>query len=79
MNLKNLKEDLQTCVKAQYHISVHDLLSMLLIEEIPELIKFVERVNNTFEKDLGDVTGDYMKGYKDGVAQVKREIYNAKI
>lgn len=74
--IKSLKKDIKILVKNKYAERTHDLLNMVMLEEIPELIKFLEHVNKVVNEEIGDVTDQYMKGYKDACEQIRREIFN---
>lgn len=73
--LDNLETDINLCKKENYHINCHNLLEMLMSEDIPELIKFARKVNEVLDKEIGPTSGDYMSGFKEGIQQVKRSIY----
>lgn len=73
--LKNLKSDLNVIKNDKYHPRVHDLLNIVISEDIPSLILFVEKVNKIFSKQLPEATGDQFRGFKCAFETLKREIY----
>lgn len=73
--LDNLETDIKLLIKDKFHIKHLDLMNIAISEEVLELIKFARKVNNVLDHNIGSVTGDYMSGYKDGINQVKKEIY----
>ena len=77
--LEYLKTDLKLVKDSEYHVSVHDLLNMMVLEEIPMLIEFIERVNSHFSVEMPkNPTGPYAKGYMDSYNDSKRNLYEKK-
>lgn len=74
--LENLKSDLDLIIKSNFHPRNLDLMNVVIKEEIPELIKFVEKVHNALNFEDEYPSGSYDKGYMDGLNQIKREIYD---
>lgn len=72
--LKNLETDIKDCILLKYHPECHNLLNILLSEEVPELIKYVRKIHKVLEQKIPVATGDYYWGYADALEQVKREI-----
>jgi hypothetical protein len=73
--LENLKTDLELLMRDKFHTKHEDLINMVFLEDIPELIKFVERVNKALETELPLATGDQYRGFKCAVETLKRELY----
>lgn len=74
--LEYLKADLEIVKKDNYHPRCHDLLEMIVTEEVPELIKFVEKVNKIFEGNPKDIYEDgYVEGYIQCYIDLKKDIY----
>lgn len=76
--LNNIETDIKQCFNDQYHIKCHQLLNILVLEEIPALIEFVRKVDKSVNLNIPEVSGDYQNGYKDAILQIKREIYGNK-
>lgn len=74
--LKELEKDLKDCFNLQYHPECHNLLNILVLEEIPQLIEFARKVNKAFIMDIKYCSSDYQKGYIDAVNQLIREIFD---
>lgn len=74
--LKELENDLKLCFKTQYHSECHNLLNILVLEEIPQLIEFTKKVNKAFKNIPENVQGTYQMGYIDAINQLKREIFD---
>lgn len=74
--LNNLEIDINLLIKDDFGSKNKDLMRIAIGEEVLELIKFARKVNNVLDHNIGSVTGDYMSGYKDGINQVKKEIYD---
>lgn len=53
-------------------------MNMVFYEDIPELIKFMEKVNKAFDGKSPEASGQYAKGYRDAIEDLKREIYETK-
>jgi hypothetical protein len=70
-----LEEDTKQCIKDEYHARCHDLLNVIMYEELPELIKFVRKVNKALNTPLPNGTGDNYHGFKMAIETLKREIY----
>lgn len=73
--LNNIKSDLELLKRDKFHQKHEDLINMVFLEDIPELIKFVEKVNEIFENNQKQATGDYMSGYYDCFDNLKKELY----
>jgi len=73
--LQYLKGDLEIIKRDKYHERCHDLLNMVIYEQVPALIEFMERVNKAFSTELPEATGDQFRGFKCAVETLKREIY----
>lgn len=76
--LDNLEADLYILTKDKFHPKHDDLANMVFNEDIPELIKFARKVNETFSTKLPDGTGDQYRGFKIAFETLKRAIYEEK-
>lgn len=75
--LDNLETDVNLLIKDKFHPKHVDLMNIAIGEEVLELITFARKVNETFEYEMPPTSGDYMSGYKEGIRQVKKEIYGS--
>lgn len=73
--IENLKKDIKILVDNKYHPRCHDLLNMVLLEDIPELIKFIEKVTKSLDVELPHPTGQFQKGEAEAINSIRREIY----
>lgn len=73
--LEYLKADLEIIKRDKYHERCHDLLNMVMYEEVPALIQFVEKVNKAFSVEIPEATGDQYRGFKCAIETLKRVIY----
>lgn len=73
--LDYVEGDIKTCVKDQYHPKCHDLLNILLLEEVPALIAHIRRLNKSLSTPLPSGTGDNYHGFKMALETLKRELY----
>lgn len=74
--IRNLEKDVGILKKEQCHARTSDLQMMVMTEDLPELLKFVKQVQRVFNFEMPEVTGNYSKGYYDGIRQVESEIFN---
>jgi hypothetical protein len=74
-SLEYLKADLEIIKKDEYHPKCHDLLNMIILEEVPALIEFIQKVNKNFTGNIKESTGPYMLGQIDCYKMLKRNIY----
>jgi len=73
--LDNLETDINLLIKDKFHPKHVDLMNIAIGEEVLELIKFARKVNDILEYDLPPTSGDYMSGYKEGIQQVRKQLY----
>jgi hypothetical protein len=74
--LDNLEKDLELLKTDKFHPKHDDLKNIVFGEDIPELIKFVKKVNATFDGDFNqNGTGEQYRGAKHMYEVLKREIY----
>jgi len=73
--LEHLEMDLRTVKNENYHPRCHDLLEMIVSEDIPELIAFVKKVNHLFDYTLPDGSGDQYRGFKICHESLKKDLY----
>jgi hypothetical protein len=73
--LDNLETDIKLLKEVKFHPNYQPLMNIAIGEEVLELIKFAKKVNDVLEKELGPTSGDYMSGYKEGIQQVRKQIY----
>lgn len=75
VSLFNLRYDLEVVFNEQYHPRVHDLLNILVLEEIPELIQKIENVYKFIgqcEESVG--SGTAFDSFKETIDSLKRAI-----
>ncbi len=73
--LDNLETDINLLIRDNFHPKHQDLINVTIKEEIFELIKFARKVNEVLDEEIGPTSGDYMSGYKEGIQQVRKQIY----
>lgn len=72
-----VKLDLEV-IQMEGYDACHDLLNITLLEEVPKLIKFIEKVNSLFQKQFPIGSGQVYQGAKDEFESLKRQIYETK-
>lgn len=73
--IKNLTEDTNLLIRDNLHPKHIELQKMVIYEDIPEIIKFLKKVQKVLNFKKPYNTGA-MKNYYDGIEQIKREIYD---
>jgi hypothetical protein len=73
--LEYLETDLKLVKKEEYNPRCHDLLNILVLEEVPELIRFIKHINECFNGKYPNGTGNQHQGAKDCYNTLKDLIY----
>ena len=74
--IRNLEKDIGIITKEKYHQRCHDLMQMVFLEDLPEILKMLKKVNKVFDIKTPKTTGSYQKGYYDGIEQIERELFD---
>jgi len=74
--IRNLKKDTDILIKEKLHPRTSDLQMMIMTEDLPEILKFLKKVNKVFTYKTPEVSGNYSKGFWDGINQIKDEIFD---
>lgn len=73
--LSFIEKDLELLKRDNFHPKHADLIN-IFTKDIQELIKFARKVDKVINFQMFVTTDKYMNGYKDGMEQIKREIYD---
>jgi len=73
--INNLTKDSDLLIRDNLHPKHIELQQMVIREDIPEVIKFLKKVYKALNFEKSAVTGQMMKGYFEGMEQIKKEIY----
>ena len=74
--IKNLKKDTDILIKENCHPRTKDLQMMVMTEDLPEILKFLQQVQRVFHFQKPDLDNRYSRGYLDGIQQIESEIFD---
>lgn len=74
--IRNLEKDTKILIKEKCHPRTSDLQMMVMTEDLPEILKFLKKVDKVFKIKSPIVEGKYMTGYRDAIDQVERELFD---
>lgn len=75
--IRNLKKDTVLLIEENLHPRCNDLMQMVMKEDLPEILKFLQQVYRVFDFELPDKDNSYTRGYNDGIKQIESEIFDA--
>jgi len=74
--IRNLEDDTELIIKENLHPRCNDLMQMVMKEDLPEILKFLQQVYRVFDFELPDKDNSYTRGYNDGIKQIESEIFD---
>jgi hypothetical protein len=74
--IRNLQKDTDILVKENCHPRTKDLQMMVMTEDLPEILKLLNKLYKVFNFKPKQCDNQFSKGYNDALNDLKREIFD---